>query len=363
MVDVSSTVLAILSLVGTLSIGIAGLVYTWNSDERKRRSEAENLVAKYRDPLMIAAHDLRSRLYGLSDLGLEFHRGNADNRDNLRMYTAFVVGQYLSWTYILRRKAQFLKFSTNKKNNDLTRILEQITDCFASGSLKTDSDDAPFTLWRAHQIAIGELMTVHDGTELYCMGYAAFREAYHASVLREKEALISRGKVATEPMKQMPLHVTVAETHSDLEDPNPDFKSWFQPIIQGAETVALARCAYLDAEGDSHQALLRVPDQRIRKLQHLLFDLAQTLDPALAAADAHYKSGQSANDRCHRAEKCSCSTCKDNNICPSPDNGTFYCPFAHRTTVPSVQKAPLLSRGARRARLEEDGLLSVEVLL
>lgn len=166
MVDVSSIVVAILSLVGTFIIGIAGLVYTWNSDERKRRSEAENLVAKYRDPLMIAAHDLRSRLYGLSDLGLEFHRGDADNRDNLRTYTAFVVGQYLSWTYILRRKAQFLKFSTNKKNNDLTRILAQITDCFASGSLKTDPDGTPFTLWRAHQIAIGELMTVHDGTEL-----------------------------------------------------------------------------------------------------------------------------------------------------------------------------------------------------
>jgi hypothetical protein len=351
MVDVSSIVVAILSLVGTLLIGIAGLVYTWNSDERKRRSEAENLVAKYRDPLMIAAHDLRSRLYGLSDLGLaEFHRGDANHRDNLRMYTAFVVGQYLSWTYILQRKAQFLKFSTNKNNNHLTRILAQITDCFASGSLKTDPDGTPFQLWRAHQIAIGELMTVHDGTELYCMGYAAFRKAYHASVLKEKEAPISSGKAATEPMKQMPLQVTVAETNSDLEDPNPDFKSWFQPIVQGAETVALARCAYLDAEGGSHQTLPRVPDQRIRKLQHLLFDLAQTLDPALAAADAHYKSGQSANDRCHRAEKCSCSTCKDNSICPSPDNGRLYCPFAHRTSLPSVQKTPLRAKmsGSKR---------------
>jgi hypothetical protein len=170
------------------------------------------------------------------------------------------------------------------------------------------------------------------------MGYAAFRKAYHASVLREKEAPISSGKAATEPIKQMPLHVIVAETNSDLEDPNPDFKSWFQPIVQGVETVALARCAYLDAEGDSHQ---RVPDQRVRKLQHLLFDLAQTLDPVLAAADAHYKSGQSANDRCHRAKECSCSTCKDNEICPSPNNRKVYCPFDHRTSLPSAQKAPL----------------------
>jgi hypothetical protein len=102
MVDVSSIVVAILSLVGTLLIGIAGLVYTWNSDERKRRSEAENLVAKYRDPLMIAAHDLRSRLYGLSDLGLaEFHRGDANHREpthvhRVRRWSILIVDIYPS---------------------------------------------------------------------------------------------------------------------------------------------------------------------------------------------------------------------------------------------------------------------------
>lgn len=338
MVDVSSIVVAILSLVGTLLIGIAGILYTWNTDDRKRKSEAENLVAKYRDPLMMAAHDLRSRLYGLSDLSLaEFHRGDADHRDNLRMYTAFVVGQYLSWSYILRRQAQFLKFSTNKKNNDLTRILAQITDSFASGSLKTDPDDAPFRLWRAQQIAIGELMTVHDGSELYCMGYAAFRKAYHTSVITENEASHnSKGPITAvaEGAKQTPPQVTIAET---FEDPNPDFKSWFQPIINGAQTIALARCAYLDAGGDMQQNLERVPDQKIRKLQHLLFDLAATLDPALSAGDAHFMSGNPANDRCHRADKCACSVCKGNQICPSPDNHRVRCAFQHRTSLPSVK--------------------------
>jgi hypothetical protein len=345
MIDVSTIVVAVLSLVGTLLIGIAGILYTWNSDDRKRRSEAENLVAKYRDPLMIAAHDLRSRLYGLSDLGLaEFHRGDADHRDNLRMYTAFVVGQYLSWSYVLRRQAQFLKFSTNKKNNDLTRILAQITDCFASGSLKTDPDDAPFRLWRAQQIAIGELMTVHEGSELYCMGYAAFRNAYHTSVIKQKEDPETGGKAITEVVegaKQLSLQVTVSDT---FEDPNPDFKSWFKPIIDGAQTIAIARCASLDAGGDPDHTLGRVPDQKIRKLQHLLFDLAHTLDPALSAGDAHFMSGNSANDRCHRADKCSCSTCKDNQICPSPDNSKVHCAFQHRTLLPSGQQTAPLSK-------------------
>jgi hypothetical protein len=345
MVDLSSIVVAILSLVGTLLIGVAGILYTWNTDDRKRRSEAENLVAKYRDPLMSAAHDLRSRLYGLSDLGLaEFHRGDADHRDNLRMYTAFVVGQYLSWSFVLRRQAQFLKFSTNVKNNNLTRILAQIADCFASGSLKTDPDDAPFRLWRAQQIAIGESMTVHDGGELYCMGYAAFRKAYHTSVTNARETTETSGSNltgGTGAVKQILVQVTANET---FEDPNPDFKSWFQPIINGAQTIALARCAYLDAGGDPQRNVERVPDQKIRKLQHLLFDLAQTLDPALSAGDAHFMSGNSANDRCHRADKCTCSTCKDNQICPSPDNHRVRCDFQHRSSFVSGQQTATRSK-------------------
>lgn len=340
MVDVSSIVVAILSLVGTFLIGIAGLLYTWNTDERKRRFEAENLVAKYRDPLMSAAHDLRSRLYGLSDVGLaEFYRRDRAHRDNLRMYTAFVVGQYLSWTYILRRQAQFLKFSSNKNHNDLTRILAQITDAFATGSsdvfatgpLISDHGANPFRLWRAQQIAIGEIMTIQDGTELYCMGYAAFRKAYHDnSAAGEKDASNNSEGVKTLPNAEDGLN-------DDLEDPDPDFKSWFQPIIVGTETIAQARCAVIDTGESSYQVIPRgpnevfisVPDQKIRILQHLLYDLAQTLDPALSAADAHYKAGQSANDRCHRADKCPCSACKDNNICPSPDNRRVNCQFGH----------------------------------
>ena len=76
MVDVASIVVAVLSCAGTLAIGAVGLPYTWSADERKRRSEAETLVTRYRDHLLLTAQDLPSRFYGLLDLELaEFCRG------------------------------------------------------------------------------------------------------------------------------------------------------------------------------------------------------------------------------------------------------------------------------------------------
>jgi hypothetical protein len=88
MVDVASMVIAALSCVGTLAIGAVGLLYTWSPNERKHRSEAETLVAKYRDPLLLTVQDLRSRIYGLLDLELaEFCGSGYDEQDNLQLYT------------------------------------------------------------------------------------------------------------------------------------------------------------------------------------------------------------------------------------------------------------------------------------
>jgi len=131
MVEVVSIIIAIVSFVGALvAAGITAWV-TIFSDERKRLSEAEKLVGKYRDPLLLAAQDLQSRLYNIVDQ--EFTRLiNDDERakDNVLKYTCFLVGQYLSWTHILRRESQFLRFSTDKDNRDISAVLLDIRFAF-----------------------------------------------------------------------------------------------------------------------------------------------------------------------------------------------------------------------------------------
>jgi hypothetical protein len=189
MVDVASIVLAVVSLVG--AIGAAAITgwFTFYSDYRKRLSESEKLVVKYRDPLLLAASDLQSRLFNIVDKGIlnYFDAPHQRQRDILTIYTCFLVGQYFAWTNILRRQAQFLCFSTDKQNKQLADTLATISYIFA-----TDGEygpEQPFLLWRGQQMAIGELMTIKEdngeGNELVCLGYAAFTKKLEDEEFRQ----------------------------------------------------------------------------------------------------------------------------------------------------------------------------------
>jgi hypothetical protein len=256
MVDVASIVLAVVSLVG--AIGAAAITgwFTFYSDYRKRLSESEKLVAKYRDPLLLAASDLQSRLFNIVDKGIlnYFDAPHQRQRDILTIYTCFLVGQYFAWTNILRRQAQFLCFSTDKQNKQLADTLATISHVFA-----TDGEygpEQPFLLWRGQQMAIGELMTIKEDNgedkELVCLGYAAFTKK--------------------------------------LEDEG--FRQWFEPIIEGIVTL-------FEQRGQATGA-----DHRLRHLQHLLTDLIFLLDIK------QVRSGGTDSRRCRKSPQCACSKCK-----------------------------------------------------
>ncbi|KAH6662314.1 hypothetical protein B0J14DRAFT_610791 [Halenospora varia] len=253
MIDVVSIIIAVVSLVGSLvAAGFTGWI-SFYIDQVKRRSESKALIHKYRDPLTLAAFDLQSRLWGLVQLNLLRYIEDEDKKDLVYVYTAFLVGQYLSWTYILRRQAQFLRFSTDKTNKRLNQILETITSEFSLDTHEGDEQD-PFMLWRGQQMAIGELMTmVEENGQLYCMGFAAYTHKYHN---------------------------------------DPEFKHWFQPIERGIEVLVGAR-----TNGNS------MATYRLRRLQHLLIDLVLLLDQDRVA------SGQNKQLKVNAANECRCDGC------------------------------------------------------
>jgi hypothetical protein len=166
MVDVVSIVIAVVSLLGSLvAAGFTGWI-SFYLDQVKRRNDAKALVHKYRDPLVLAAYDLQSRFWGFVQQGLLQYAGDEKKKDLIYTYTAFLIGQYFSWTYILRRQAQFLRFSTDTTNKKLNAILDNITNQF---SLDRHKGEDPFMLWRGQQMAIGELMTMsEENGQLYC---------------------------------------------------------------------------------------------------------------------------------------------------------------------------------------------------
>ncbi|KAM3083095.1 hypothetical protein ACMFMG_003761 [Clarireedia jacksonii] len=219
MVDVASIIIAVVSLAGSL---VAALFTGWISyylDQAKQRKATTALIRKYRDPLTLAAYDLQSRIWGLLSNLLDYVE-DEEKKENIYTYTAFLIGQYLSWTFILRRQAQFLRFSTEKTNKELNQILDGIKDEFSKDRSHNNpsGENDPLMLWRGQQMAIGELMTLQEEGERY---------------------------------------------HKDHE-----FSKWFQPVKEGIDQLVTAR------RKENHLVTFR-----LRRLQHLLIDLVLLLDP------------------------------------------------------------------------------------
>ena len=138
-------------------------------------------------------------------------------------------------------------------------------------------------------MAIGEILTVKDGDEQYCMGYAEFKKAYDTSL----------------------------GTHANNADP--PFDLWFSELITGIVEVAELKANWLVHKGPYP----KIPDKRMRYLQHLLIDLIEILNPERSGIDPKSKN------RCHRSKDCCCRTCEGNLVCPSPDNKRIPCTFSH----------------------------------
>ena len=252
MIDIIAIVIAVISLIGSIiSAGITALV-TLHSDRAKQLSESEKLVAKYRDPLLLASMDLQSRLFNILEQDFLFYYDDASRRDFVTLYTAFLVGQYFSWTYILRRQVQFLRFSTDKNNQKLSHTIEAIQSSFSSDGY--GSDEELFMLWRGQQMAIGEIMTVNEGGELLCTRYSTFVEKFKSEDVA--------------------------------------FREWFDPIMEGITRLVEAQ------SGDG-----RLPANRLRRLQHLILDLVDILDPRRLGA------GTMKRKRVSAAPSCECSGC------------------------------------------------------
>lgn len=227
MVDVVSIIIAIVSLVGSLvATGFTGWI-SYYLDETKRKADAKKLVAKYHDPLLLACLDLQSRIWNITQKDLLDMVEEEDRKDLIYVYTCFLIGQFLSWTHILRREAQFLRFSTQKTNRQLAEILDAIIYVFSNDNIPGED---PFMLWRGQQMAIGEIMTrsVSADGQLYCIGYSTFSNEFHT---------------------------------------DPEFRKWFVPIERGVDALVEAR-----------KRKNRVPTYRLRRLQHLLVDLVRALD-------------------------------------------------------------------------------------
>ena len=194
--------------------------------------EADELVAKYRNPLLRSAFDFQSRIYNVYRPG--GFRGRAEP-EYFRLNTLFLFADFLGWLEIVRRELQFLDLGAVDATRKLARTIDHVQDRLASTSTLRDD----LYIYRGHQRAIGEVMLSAiernggSGPRHECMGYAAFVEAQQ----------------------------------------RPEFSRWFERL---------------------GKAVMRLPDasqkpKRLIEVQHALIDLIDFLDPDALRFDRRYR--------------------------------------------------------------------------
>jgi hypothetical protein len=142
------------------------------SEERTKQLTAQELVAKYRDPLLQSAFDLQSRIYTV----LAGESRPITDDDYFRFNTLFLIAEFLGWLEIIRRDMQFLDLGNADATRALGVRLYTIQRLWAS----TSHSDDRYYIYRGEQRAIGELMIARtdtkrrDDPQHECIGYASF---------------------------------------------------------------------------------------------------------------------------------------------------------------------------------------------
>ena len=145
--------------------------------ELDRQQASEEVVRRYREPLLLAASDLQARICNIVQDGfLVRHLASADpaEQEYARVSTLYRIGDYFGWTEILRRGLQFLDLGDDRRTRDLAGLLAQVSRTFSDTALYPAG---VFCLFRDEQRALGEIMLQpadQDPLHWQCVGYATF---------------------------------------------------------------------------------------------------------------------------------------------------------------------------------------------
>jgi len=150
---------------------------TLNRARLERQQASEDLIRRYREPLLLAAFDLQARIHNIvhGDF-VARHMGSSDpeERHYARASTLYRLGDYFGWIEILRRGLQFLDLGEEERTHGLVERLDTVSPTFSNTEWFPAS---VFRLFRDEQRALGEVMLEPAEGELrryQCIGYATF---------------------------------------------------------------------------------------------------------------------------------------------------------------------------------------------
>ncbi|KAK1750888.1 hypothetical protein QBC47DRAFT_392823 [Echria macrotheca] len=256
--SIISIVIACVSLVGTIGLGVWNTLYKSSLEAAQRQRDIRRQVQRYKDPLLLSAWELQSRLFDLLDTKIpdkevSQHAGKQD----LTVFSSYLLAHFLAWAWILRERTQFLAFS-----------------------------DAP------HWIKLREVLyKIEDELD------RKFSQGISYGAQPSDRLLVSELAVVSAPGEgdDLPLRpIRWNEFQRDWEKTFAGPLKWYTDQIMGSLNAKM--------KGATPK------DQRLRRIQHLLVDLIGILDP-----DETMKSDRPDEHRkCKPADWCDC---EDKMVC------------------------------------------------
>jgi hypothetical protein len=132
-----AVVVALITGGAAFAVSLVSIPLNYLMNQRTRRLQTQDLMARYRDPLLWSVHDLRSRIRTILDedfLGRYLvkaedpilRNGDRFMRPYARRHTVFVLAQYLGWVEILRQDVGFLDLGNRHRNRKLVELLSVV---------------------------------------------------------------------------------------------------------------------------------------------------------------------------------------------------------------------------------------------
>jgi hypothetical protein len=148
----------------------------FENERLKAAAQRQKEISGFSEPLARSAYDLQSRLYNILRQGLidvYLVHGNDRERSYVTNNTAFLIGQYLCWTELVRREIQFIDLGESNKTRELLRLQDTIYSLWG-----TDQQPPLLRIFAGEQRAIGEALIQTGARGPECMGYGAFLRTF-----------------------------------------------------------------------------------------------------------------------------------------------------------------------------------------
>ena len=147
--------------------------------QQRRQDELDTALSKFRNPIMLAARELESRLNNIlyKNFGVFYAHGTPEDKVYAVENTVFLFAQFFAWQELLHQEVQFLDAGTLENPCSLHASFDEIRRAFSS-YYNANVDSRLFRLFGGEQRACGEGLIVDLGAThrlgFGCMGYAQF---------------------------------------------------------------------------------------------------------------------------------------------------------------------------------------------